>query len=149
MLNAAGTLALWEGLTVGSGVLLALIWGRRTGWSCGGLITPGLLALSAGSPLRVGGSLLAGVLLTPVLALLSRVFGLYGRERVGAAMLLSLAARLVLLPWVPAASWIGWIVPGLVAADAERQGVVMTLCGAVSCAVAASFATGLLRGVLG
>ena len=150
----------WACLTVGLGVLAGLVWGRRTGWGCGGLVTPGLLALSAASPLRILWALLAGLALAPILSLLSRALGLYGRERVGAAMLLSLAACLILLPLLPllpplptlpslpAHLWPGWVLPGLIAADAERQGPVMTVCGAVSCAAAASFAVGLLRSVL-
>ncbi|WP_233572653.1 poly-gamma-glutamate biosynthesis protein PgsC/CapC [Fretibacterium sp. OH1220_COT-178] len=141
--------ALSEGVTVGIGVLFGLIWSRRTGWSCGGLVTPGLLALHAGSPYRIAMALALGGLLAAPLGTLSHALGLYGRERVGAAMLLALAVRLVLTPFVPVPFWIGWVVPGLVAADAQRQGVSMTLCGALSCAVATAFATDLIRGLSG
>lgn len=141
--------ALSEGVTVGIGVLFGLIWSRRTGWSCGGLVTPGLLALHTGSPYRIAMALALGGLLAAPLGTLSHALGLYGRERVGAAMLLALAVRLVLTPFVPVPFWIGWVVPGLVAADAQRQGVSMTLCGALSCAVATAFATDLIRGLSG
>ena len=97
----AASLVLREGLVVGLGVLFGLVWGRRTGWGCGGLITPGLLALHAASPHRVGLALLLGVLLAAPLGLLARFLGLYGRERAGAAMLLALAVRLALAPFVP------------------------------------------------
>lgn len=138
-----------EGLVVGLGVLFGLIWSRRTGWSCGGLITPGLLALHAAEPHRVGSALLLGVLLAAPLGLLTRTLGLYGRERIGASMLLALSVRLALAPLVPPSLGIGWVVPGLVAADAERQGATMTLCGALSCTIAAVLAAGLLRGMAG
>ena len=139
----------WQSLTVGLGILWGLVWGRRTGWNCGGLITPGLLALCAASPIKAALCLLLGLLLSPVLAVLSHVLGLYGRERVGAAMLLSLAARLILLPLFPAPLWTGWIIPGLIAADAGRQGALITVCGAVSCATVTVFSAELLRGLLG
>ena len=145
----AASLVLREGLVVGLGVLFGLVWGRRTGWGCGGLITPGLLALHAASPHRVGLALLLGVLLAAPLGLLARFLGLYGRERVGAAMLLALAVRLALAPFVPPSLGIGWVVPGLVASDVERQGAAMTLCGALSCTVAAVLAAGLIRSVTG
>ena len=77
----AAFLVFREGLVVGLGVLFGLVWGRRTGWGCGGLITPGLLALHAASPHRVGLALLLGVLLAAPLGLLARFLGLYGRER--------------------------------------------------------------------
>lgn len=135
-----------EALTVGLGLFLGLVWTRRTGWGCGGVITPGLLALYAADPFRAAIILAVGVLLTPPVTVVSRVFGLYGRERVGAAMLLALAAGM-LLPYahLPVEThWIGWVVPGLIAADADRQGVAMTLAGAVSCAVATAFCAGIL-----
>ena len=139
----------WESLTVGLGVLWGLVWCRRTGWNCGGLITPGLLALYAVSPIKAALCLLLGLLLSPALAVLSHVLGLYGRERVGAAMLLSMAARLTLLPFLPTPLWTGWVIPGLIAADAVRQGALMTVCGAVSCATVTLFSAELLRGLLG
>jgi poly-gamma-glutamate biosynthesis protein PgsC/CapC len=134
-------------LCVGLGILIGLVWTRRTGWGCGGLITPGLLALYAGEPWRAAAAVAFGALLAPALSLLSRVFRLYGRERLGAAMLLALCARMALpLLSLPVDShWVGWVVPGLIAADANRQGLGMTVCGAVACAVATAFAFGLLQ----
>lgn len=141
-----GSIAHGEALTVGLGLFLGLIWTRRTGWGCGGLITPGLLALHALEPLRVAIILLVGTLLVPLVSLTAKVFNLYGRERIGAAMLLALgAAMLVPLVNLPLqTSWIGWVVPGLIAADADRQGVLMTLAGAVSCAIVTAFCAGAL-----
>ena len=151
--------AFGESLTVGLGVLWGLVWYRRTGWSCGGLVTPGLLALHAATPMRGALCLLIGLGLSPILTFTSDALGLYGRERVGAAVLLALALRLgllsfpsfplfhVLLPLASAPFWVGWVIPGLIAADAGRQGALMTLCGAVSCAVATAFSVGLMRGL--
>lgn len=140
-----------ETLTVGLGILLGLVWARRTGWGCGGIITPGLLALYAAEPVRAAVILTVGVLLTPLVSAGSRIFGLYGRERIGASMLFALGAG-VLLPYanLPVEThWIGWVVPGLIAADADRQGVSMTLVGAVSCAVMTAFCSGSLAALGG
>lgn len=145
-LNAAEA---WGCVTMALGILMGLVWSRRTGWGCGGLVTPGLMALYAASPVRVMAALVMGLLLAPVLSFVARSLALYGRERAGAAMLLALAAHLALLFVVPSPPWLGWVVPGLIAADAERQGAVMTVCGATSCAIAASFGVGLIRGLLG
>lgn len=146
-MNTLNAAPFWETCTLGFGILAGLLWRRRTGWCCGGIITPGLLALHAASPLTGLAALLMGLALAPLLALLNRALGLYGRERMEAAMLLALAARLLILPFSPGLPGIGWVIPGLVAADVERQGAPMTLCGAVSCAIVAAFAVGLLRGV--
>ena len=131
--------------TIGLGILAGLVWTRRTGWGCGGIITPGLLALYAPDPWRGLFVLAFGALLTPLVSLISRLCRLYGRERIAAAMLLALCLRAALpLVHLPVDShWIGWVVPGLLAAEADRQGLLMTLCGAVACAVAAVFAVSL------
>lgn len=130
------------------GILFGLFWSRRTGWNCGGLITPGILALHADTPLSCFYSLLLGVVLAPILHVLVQRKSLYGRERIGAAMLLAIAARCLCLHLFPSVSaavplWLGWAVPGLIAADIERQGVCITLAGAVSTAVAAVFASSI------
>ena len=136
-------------IPIAFGILFGLFWSRRTGWNCGGLITPGILALHADTPVSCFYSLLLGVILAPILHILVQRKSLYVRERIGVAILLALAARslsLQLFPLVSAAIplWLGWAVPGLIAADIERQGVFITLAGAVSAAVAAVFATSIV-----
>jgi hypothetical protein len=134
-----------ESVTVGLGILVGLVWNRRTGWSCGGTITPGLLALYAGDPRRVAAVLVLGTLLAAPLAVAARVLGLYGKERVGAAMLLALLARGGLGFFAPLPYGIGWVVPGLIAADCHRQGIAMTLCGTISCTLVTLFCVTLSR----
>jgi hypothetical protein len=129
---------------VGLGIFAGLVWTRRTGWSCGGIITPGLLALYASSPVRVASVLALGVVLTPLLSLCAGAWSLYGRERVGAAMLLALFAQTALSLVTPFHG-VGWVIAGLVAADADRQGVVMTLCGVISCTLFTVFCLTLFR----
>lgn len=132
--------------TLALGILIGLVWSRRTGWSCGGIITPGLLALYAPDPARAAFALIFGVLLVPLLSFTARRLGLYGRERVGASMLLALCARFGLSFLMPAGlHWVGWVIPGLIAADGERQGVVMTISGTVACALVTVFTMTLLR----
>jgi hypothetical protein len=133
-----------QSLTVGLGILTGLVWSRRTGWSCGGIITPGLLALYASQPLDAAFALILGVALCAPLSFVSRELGLCGRERVGAAMLLALCVRIALAFPVPLHP-VGWVIPGLIAADGQRQGVGMTLCGTLSCAIVTTFGMTLLR----
>ena len=129
---------------VGLGILVGLVWTRRTGWSCGGIITPGLLAIYASNPARVASALALGAALTPLLSLCARAWDLYGRERVGAAMLLALFAQTALSFVVPFHG-VGWVVSGLIASDADRQGLVMTLCGALACSLFTVFCLTLFR----
>jgi poly-gamma-glutamate biosynthesis protein PgsC/CapC len=146
-----------QSLTVGLGVIAGLVWSRRTGWSCGGIVTPGLLALYASDPARAALALALGAILVIPLSFVTHKFCLYGRERLGAAMLLALGAKIgfafgasFFVPGITETSlWIGWVVPGMIAADGERQGLCMTLCGAISCALTAAFATTLLRQAAG
>ena len=137
-------------LTLGWGIFAGLVWSRRTGWGCGGIVVPGLLALYASHPARAAATLALGVALAPLLSLCVRVWGLYGRERSGVAMLIALCARALLFPFFPASSGaLGWVVSGLVASDAERQGALITLCGAVSSALFAVFSMEIFRVCLG
>ena len=133
------------------GILGGLYWSRRTGWNCGGLITPGLLAQHADRPMACLCAILLGIALAPILHVLAQRWRLYGRERVGASMLLALCLRpLSGLPFfsglVPS-FWLGWAIPGLVAADVQRQGLWITLAGIVSVAAAASFASSVVSGL--
>ena len=126
-------------LSIAIGIIVSLFYTRRTGWSAGGLVVPGLLSLQIPDPLRFTGFLLLSVLFSLLLRPVVKIFSLYGRERTGAALLLAIAFRLFggLLGSHPEMDimWIGWIAPGLIAADMERQGIVMTLAGVVTASV--------------
>jgi len=120
------------------GILLSMVYQRRTGWPCGGFLAPGILALS-GQP---AGALwlLAWSALTflPLRALTLR-FGLYGRQKVGVSLLIALSIRLLGLIMggyggfaLGALHWSGFVVPGIVAAEAASVGLVPALCGTLS-----------------
>lgn len=124
-------------LTLAVGIVVSLFYSRRTGWSTGGLVTPGLLALQAADPLYFSGSLALAALFAVILRPLAHALSLYGRERVGAALLLAISFRLLFRgDFGVDAFWIGWIALGLVAADMERQGLAQTLAATVSASLA-------------
>ncbi|HOO63362.1 MAG TPA: poly-gamma-glutamate biosynthesis protein PgsC/CapC [Synergistaceae bacterium] len=109
-------------------LLLGWFYYRRTGWSAGGLVTPGFLVLHRNDPEGVLLLLLLGVLLTFPLEYLVRRFRLFGRERMFAACVLSLGALALYSRGFPLSlHWYGWIIPGLVGAECQRQGIVPTL----------------------
>lgn len=137
-------------LTIAIGIILALFYSRRTGWSAGGLVTPGLLAIQLSSPLNLAVTLLLSLLFAALLRLLTKYFSLFGRERVGAVLLIAILFRLFFRGEFGADSfWIGWIAPGLIAADIERQGAVMTLSAVVSTSIATAVSVFLLLLVWG
>lgn len=131
-------------LTIAVGVVCGLFYSRRTGWDAGGLITPGLLAL-VNAPGTFGALLAISLALAVILRGLVRRFALFGRERVGAALLLALIFRIFFREGLNMdVAWIGWLVPGLIAADIERQGVLMTMTAVVSVSLATVFFASLI-----
>ena len=131
------------------GMLLGMFYYHKTGWACGGIITPGVIAMYIGDPWKVGISLAAGLLTWALLALLVRFTNLYGRQRLAAAMLIALALRYPLVSvWGETSLWLGWVVPGLVGADIERQGLLTTLSAVVAVSVVTAMCVQLLQSVV-
>ena len=137
-------------LLVALGIALGLYLFHRTGYSPGGIITPGFLAMELASPARVAAAFGCAMIVGALLSLLVRGTGLYGRQRTGAAMLLALGVKVVLGDLFPAApAWIGWVIPGLIGADMQRQGIVPTAAASLASAFAASLAAVLLVSLSG
>ncbi|HOM96883.1 MAG TPA: poly-gamma-glutamate biosynthesis protein PgsC/CapC [Acetomicrobium sp.] len=105
-------------------IILGMIFYQRTGVATGGIISPGLLAIRSFSPQLFATTILNALIILFILEALVRIFGLYGRQRISIALLLAVSLRLVSSSYLP---WIGWVVPGLIAADMQRQGVVPTV----------------------
>ena len=95
-----------------------MIFYQRTGVATGGIISPGLLAIRSFSPQLFATTILNALIILFILEALVRIFGLYGRQRISIALLLAVSLRLVSSSYLP---WIGWVVPGLIAADMQRQ----------------------------
>jgi hypothetical protein len=94
-------------------------------------------------------SLAAGLVTWGVLELLVRRFGLYGRQRLASAMLIALALRYPLVSVLGESSlWLGWVVPGLLGADMQRQGPLPTLTAVVAVSVVTAMAVQLLQWVV-
>ena len=131
------------------GILLGMFYYQRTGWACGGIITPGVIAMYIGDPWKIGVSLLAGLATFALLEMLVRLTSIYGRQRLAAAMLFALVLRYPLVSVLGETSlWLGWVVPGLMGADMQRQGLVSTLAAVVAVSIATVMAVQLLQMVL-
>jgi len=128
------------------GMLLGMFYYHRTGWACGGIITPGIIAIYIADPDKLAVSLAAGLVTWFVLEWLVRQFGLYGRQRLASAMLIALALRYPLVSVLGESSlWLGWVVPGLMGADMQRQGLVPTLTAVTAVSVVTAMAVQLLQ----
>ena len=120
-----------------AGVAVSLLFSEFTGLSPAGLVVPGYIALSLQTPVRVVYTLLIALIAWGVARVLSRWMILYGRRRFAVLILLSflinaLIVRSGLLPYDP--GMIGVLVPGIIANEVEKQGVVksmLSLCGVV------------------
>jgi len=135
-----------ETFCLAAGMLLGMFYYQRTGWACGGIITPGIVAIYIADPDKLAVSLAAGLVTWGLLELLVRQFGLYGRQRLASAMLIALALRYPLVSVLGESSlWLGWVVPGLVAADTQRQGPVPTLTAVAAVSVATAMTVQLLQ----
>lgn len=113
-----------------AGVAISLIFAELTGLSPAGLIVPGYIALSMQTPHRVVYTLAVAVAAWGCARLLSRWMILYGRRRFAVLVLLAFAIdtavfSLGLLPYDP--GLIGVLVPGIMAQEMEKQGLVKSL----------------------
>lgn len=112
------------------GVVLSILFTELIGLSPGGLIVPGYFALALRSPLRIVYTLSVSLATMAICRFLGRFTILYGRRRFAASILTAflLDALLTasgLLPWD--VTLIGCLIPGIVARDLDRQGVLPTL----------------------
>ena len=131
------------------GMLLGMFYYHKTGWACGGIITPGVIAMYIGDPYKVSVSIAAGLLTWVILEMLVRRFSIYGRQRLATAMLIALALRYPLVSvWGEMSLWLGWVVPGLIGADIQRQGLLTTLTAVVAVSLATVMSVQLLQWVL-
>jgi poly-gamma-glutamate biosynthesis protein PgsC/CapC len=125
------------------GVVLSIVVYRFYGWSTGGFVTAGYLALFATRPLHILWSL---VMALATLQLVTRVIMprviLWGRRKFAVMIICGTlltwgCERLVhpfFEPW-PVFDSIGILIPALIANDAQRQGYNRTVAMVLVCAV--------------
>lgn len=113
-----------------AGVAVSLLFSELTGLSPAGLVVPGYIALSLQTPQRVLYTLLIAMLAWGAARLLERWVILYGRRRFAVLILLSFLINEAIvgpgfLPYDP--GMIGVLVPGIIANELEKQGVLKSL----------------------
>lgn len=125
------------------GVLASIVFLEITAISPGGIIVPGYIAMMLDDPLRVAVTIALSLLTWGAVRMLSEVLILFGRRRFAVFIIVSFLLRYLSglvtaeahLP-VNAALVIGYLVPGILAHEIDRQGAVKTLSSMLVVAVA-------------
>ena len=121
------------------GVVTSLLMTEFIGVAPGGVIVPGFIALYADSPLALAMTLLDAALAYLGVRLLGRHAILFGRRRYATFLIAGFLSRFLfervapaLFPGTPLLAAVGWLIPGLIAAEADRQGPIRTLVALVA-----------------
>jgi len=129
---------------IAGGIILSLLFTELTGLSPGGIIVPGYIAMFLNQPLEILLTVAAALGVMLVVKLASRLFFLFGRRRYALCLLLGILFKLgiehftlglTLLGGRTDVRLIGWLIPGIIASDMCKQGILRTLLAA--CTVSA------------
>lgn len=121
-----------------TGIIVSLVFTYFTGISPAGLIVPGYIALALSSPWKLLWTLVTVLVTLGIYRLISRRAILYGRRRFAVMVLISLSVGWVLakLP-IPFSDVgvIGYLIPGIIAKECDRQGLGKTLVSTLAAAL--------------
>ncbi|MDR7870234.1 MAG: poly-gamma-glutamate biosynthesis protein PgsC [Tissierellaceae bacterium] len=112
------------------GVIISIFFTELTGLSPAGLIVPGYIVLCLRTPQRVFYTLLVAFLAWATSRVLNNFLILYGRRRFAMMIILSFFIDLLLgnfVTKIPVPSMIGILVPGIIASEFEKQGILRSL----------------------
>ena len=119
--------------TVALSVIISFLTTELTGLLTGGMISAGYLAYWFGEPMRIVSTLLMSILIALIMRVSRHFLILYGRRRFMLSILLSIfGVYLVEKSYFLVAEFsfdmriIGYIIPGLIASDMEKQGILRT-----------------------
>lgn len=112
------------------GVVVSIFFSELTGLSPAGIIVPGYIALCLHTPQRIFYTLAVALLACGANRLLSNFIILYGRRRFVVMIILASCIDAIircLIDGMALPSFIGIIVPGIIASEFEKQGIVRSL----------------------
>ena len=119
--------------TVALSVILSFLVTELTGLLTGGMVSAGYLAFYFSEPMRILSTFLLSALIALILRLSREFLILYGRRRFMLSILLSILfvyalekAYFIISPLSLDLRVIGYIIPGLIANDMEKQGIIRT-----------------------
>lgn len=116
-------------------LLVSLIFTEVTNLLPGGIIVPFYFVLYLDDPVKVGATVLSAVIAVGVIKLLSRVTILYGRRKFALYIIIGILEKILFTYCYFGTSYmfynlsmtIGYLVPGILGRQMERQGVLKTL----------------------
>ena len=136
-------------------LVASLIFAGITGIYPGGIIVPGYLVLFINQPSRHGGTLAAALVTYAIYKIASRYLIIFGRRMFVFMVLVGAVWTFCWLHFFPLLypaalefRVIGWVVPGLIANNFQRQGILPTSAGIVTVTIAVYLA-GRLLGLVG
>ena len=119
---------------IGIGMVVSFAFYEIVGLSPGGVVVPGYIALFLDQPTRILVTLLVALLTYFAVIILSNYIILYGRRRFLAMVLIGFLLKWLieeLIIKIPISGIelrsIGYIIPGLIANEMRRQGILPTL----------------------
>jgi len=128
------------------GLVISLIFTGITGLYPGGIIVPSYLVLFMDQPARIAGTLIAAFLTLICFKLASQYLIIFGRRRF---VFMVLVGGIWTFLWIQVFPFIfpvslefrviGWVIPGLIANNFERQGVIVTTASLVTVTVVVYF----------
>ena len=137
------------------GLLVSLSFIGVTGIYPGGIIVPSYLVLFTDQPARIVGTLAAALATLLCFKLTSKFLILFGRRRFvfmilvgGLWTFLWLRVSPSIFPLSLEFRVIGWVIPGLIANNFERQGLLLTTASLVTVTVSVYFLGRMLYAIL-
>lgn len=122
---------------IGTGIFTSFLFTELTGLLAGGLIVPGYFAIFWDQPARILMTFVVALLSFLVVSVLSNFIVIYSRRRFMASVLSGYILGWLLatyfidfIPFQTDIRVIGYIVPGLIANDMIKQGIMKTIISA-------------------
>lgn len=116
------------------GILVSIIFYEWTEISPGGVIVPGYIALFLDNPKRIVTTVMLSILTYATVRLLSKYIVIYGRRKFSVFIIVSFLIRFIIGNFlgvldfpISTALIIGYLIPGIIALDMDRQGIIKTL----------------------
>ncbi|WP_296969409.1 MULTISPECIES: poly-gamma-glutamate biosynthesis protein PgsC [Tepidanaerobacter] len=115
------------------GIVISILFYEITGISPGGIVVPGYIALFLNQPQKIGITLFLGLITLGLVNVLSEYTILYGKRKFAVMVIVSFVLKALFKGIIDYLSIpfdivsIGYIVPGLLAKEMDRQGVIRTI----------------------
>jgi poly-gamma-glutamate biosynthesis protein PgsC/CapC len=116
------------------GIILSILYYELTEISPGGIVVPAYIAIYINQPEKVLSTILISIFTILVVNFISKYMILYGKRKFGVMVIISFLIRLIFngsFGFISMfsslfVSSIGYLIPGIIASDLDRQGYVKT-----------------------